>query len=157
MKKFAYIVLGIWFVVIASMVAKNEYTLRYGKEVYLKTVPVDPRDLMRGDYVVLNYEIAQLRSKARYMPNKPLYLVLDVNDDNVASLRYISITKPAENRFFITGKIKPNRPNIIEFGIESYFVPEGEGKKLEEELTDGTLIKVAIDGNGVAKVIGFDK
>src|SRR6185437_13702730 len=32
----------------------------FGDEIKLKTVPVDPRDLLYGDYVTLGYEISRL-------------------------------------------------------------------------------------------------
>jgi len=43
-----------------GFVAIKEFTLQTGEEVLLKTTPVDPRDLFRGDYVILNYEISRL-------------------------------------------------------------------------------------------------
>lgn len=42
------------------MVESRASILRNGKEVLLKTVPVDPRDLLRGDYVILSYDISWL-------------------------------------------------------------------------------------------------
>ena len=44
---------------IAVMVYDRVRVLREGTEVTLQTRPVDPRDFLRGDYVVLNYEITQ--------------------------------------------------------------------------------------------------
>ena len=38
--------------------------LRTGQEIILKTVPVDPRDMFRGDYMTLNYPISQLNIKS---------------------------------------------------------------------------------------------
>ena len=40
---------------ILAMVFQRAAILRDGKEVRLEVVPVDPRDLFRGDYVVLGY------------------------------------------------------------------------------------------------------
>jgi len=45
---------------LVSMVAKKQYTLNTGALVVLKTTPVDPRSLFRGDYVRLNYDINRL-------------------------------------------------------------------------------------------------
>jgi GDYXXLXY protein len=42
------------------MVIDRTRILREGTEVTLQTRPVDPRDLLRGDYVVLGYDISQL-------------------------------------------------------------------------------------------------
>src|SRR3954452_10977974 len=46
------------------MVADRMQILREGTEVTLQTQPVDPRDLLRGDYVVLRYDISQLAAGA---------------------------------------------------------------------------------------------
>src|SRR5439155_4181677 len=38
----------------------QERALRVGQIVLLETQPVDPRDLLRGDYVILNYKISDV-------------------------------------------------------------------------------------------------
>ena len=47
-------------VVLAYMTGNREYILRYGQIVYLRTAPIDPRDLFRGDFVRLNYELTSV-------------------------------------------------------------------------------------------------
>ena len=42
------------------MIAGRAALLRNGQEVLLKVEPVDPRDLLRGDYVRLGYEISRI-------------------------------------------------------------------------------------------------
>ena len=49
-------------VLLAAMITDRAQILRDGTEVKLQTRPVDPRDLLRGDYVVLGYDISQLSS-----------------------------------------------------------------------------------------------
>ena len=46
------------------MVFDRVRVLREGTEVTLQTRPVDPRDFLRGDYVVLSYEISSLPAGA---------------------------------------------------------------------------------------------
>jgi hypothetical protein len=36
------------------------YILKTGKVIHLRTAPIDPRDIFRGDYVRLNYEISRI-------------------------------------------------------------------------------------------------
>jgi uncharacterized membrane-anchored protein len=43
---------------IAAIVYDRARILREGREVALQTRPVDPRDFLRGDYVVLSYDIS---------------------------------------------------------------------------------------------------
>src|SRR4029078_8389557 len=53
---------------LGAMVFDRVQILRGGTEVKLQTRPVDPRDLLRGDYVVLGYDISQLPSGALLNP-----------------------------------------------------------------------------------------
>ena len=43
------------------MVGMKQYTLNTGQVILLKTIPIDPRSLFRGDYVRLNYDINRIR------------------------------------------------------------------------------------------------
>ncbi len=162
MKKFVYIIICLWLAVICTIVTKQEFTLKTGREVLLKTVPVDPRDLLRGDYVILNYEVAQIPSYYSYYgENKTVYVILQTDKENVA--HFVGITDKQPKNLFLKGKtgkcqtIVPLWRNgrCVSFGIESYFVKEGAGKDLERDLRNGALVKVAIDKNGNAKVKGF--
>ena len=52
------IVVSALFVVIAlAMIYSKEKVLTDGTVIELETQPVDPRDLLRGDYVILSYKI----------------------------------------------------------------------------------------------------
>lgn len=164
MKKKVTIVIFIWLIIICSFVLTQEFTLRSGTQVLLKTVPVDPRDLFRGDYVILNYKIAQIPSNLYLPNNKTVYVTLDTDEDNVASAVEYSEKKPS-NKLFIKGTAGMCDTTIplfksgrcVKFGIESYFVKEFSGKVIEKDLRNGTLVKAVIDKNGNAKVVGFVK
>ncbi len=45
------------------IIAGRAAILRSGKEVLLKVEPVDPRDLLRGDYVALGYDISRIPTR----------------------------------------------------------------------------------------------
>ena len=49
---------------LGAMITDRARILRGGTEVKLLTRPIDPRDLLRGDYVVLGYDISQLPTGA---------------------------------------------------------------------------------------------
>lgn len=127
----------------------NEYTIRTGKEVLLEILPVDPRDLLRGDYVVLNYKINRLPQRNKYNHDQKVYAILKIDDKNIANIDFISTTIPEENRLFIKGKV---HHNSIIYGIESYFVKEKTGLELQRKLRKGAYAKTVIDKNGKAKV-----
>jgi uncharacterized membrane-anchored protein len=46
------------------MLVGHAWPLWVGQAIYLKVRPVDPRDLFRGDYVVLGYDIGTLRVRS---------------------------------------------------------------------------------------------
>ncbi len=51
------LLVGLQIVVILGLFANRLYILSTGREVALMTLPVDPRDFIRGEYVDLRYEI----------------------------------------------------------------------------------------------------
>ena len=152
-KKIVLAIIVFWVILAAVFALSGEFTMRTGKEVLLKTVPVDPRDLLRGDYVTLSYEISRLPKVHRFDIGQTVYVVLKTDDKNVATVDSYSYTIP-KNKFFIKGKVHKFlwSGREIKYGIESYFVKEGTGKELENKLRTGTYAKVLIDKNGNAKV-----
>ena len=50
--------IGFQFAVLAGMIALHAAPLMFGETIRLKVEPVDPRDVMRGDYVILSYDIS---------------------------------------------------------------------------------------------------
>jgi len=140
--------------VLVGLVGFNEATLAFGKTVVLQTVPVDPRDIFRGDYVMLRYEISTLSN----IPGLPMvkegdkaYVRLEQRDD-VWEATYVSRTLREDWAFFIAGDVTDVRDNRIsmEYGIEAYFVPEGEGRAIER--ADDLKVRVTIDRSGKAVI-----
>jgi uncharacterized membrane-anchored protein len=153
---------------LVGMVAIKHRTLITGAPVLLKTEPVDPRSLFRGDYVVLNYAIGSLDYGAlegdnAFRRHDDVYVVLRRGD---AYWEPVSIhhEMPAHGpeSVVIRGEVQypgvwidgENRDGInVHYGIESYFVPEGEGREIELPRNEGKVaILVAVDGGGAAAI-----
>lgn len=160
MNRKTYILIGVfWFLILAGTVGLKEFTILTGKEVHLKIRPVDPRDLFRGDYVILSYDISNLepvlsyKHGGKFEPYDDIYVVLTMKEPKIASYSYAT-DKPPKNNLFIKGKVISATEHMVtvEYGIESYFVPEGEGRWIERELSQ-MHAKVMIDqfGNAVLK------
>jgi len=150
--KIVYIIIIVWLGIIGVFVLSNDITMKTGKEVMLKIIPIDPRDLLRGDYVILNYEISSLPRNNEYKADQVVYAVLKTDDKNVATVDYIDKQYP-KNKIFIKGIVRNKGWNSrIEYGIESYFVKEKTGRQLQNNLRRGAHAKVLIDKNGKAKV-----
>ena len=48
---------------IGWMIADRVLLLQNGREIRLSAVPVDPRDLIRGHYVILSYDISRIDNR----------------------------------------------------------------------------------------------
>lgn len=161
------LVLVFWLVVLLGFIGWKEYTLQIGTIVLLETQPVDPTDIFRGDYVILRYKISALdtldfESRSEELMDYPqvefnqgdtLYVLLEKQGKYTVA-KDIQKTQPDDNTLFIKGKIVSINKTIIrvEYGIESYFVPEGKGLEIEASRNQ-IDIEVAINkfGNAVVK------
>lgn len=153
----AFILIGcLWMVIIAAFVLSKEYTLRTGTEVLLKTRPVDPRDLFRGDYVILSYDISRfdagdMRASLvrHFREGDRVYVTLDT-DAQYASIKQVHYDSP-RGEIFLKGRVARVRGDqvTITYGIESYFVPEGEGRQIERRRNRGKVdVLAAVDRGG---------
>jgi uncharacterized membrane-anchored protein len=161
--------------VLAAMVIDRVRLLTSGREITLPIVPVDPRDLFRGEYVRLGYDVgrvpANLLEGPRPRLNRPFYVVLEKKPDGTWAPIKISRAKPSEasaDRIVLKGRstfgwsstASPDAVLAVRYGIESYFVPEGQGKRLEvlaREKRMAALIAVDAKGNAAIKGLIVDR
>jgi uncharacterized membrane-anchored protein len=144
------------------MIALRAIPLLTGQTVLVRVVPVDPRDLFRGDYVTLSYEFSRIppqgiqglspanqggrRSK---WEGRTVYVPLVADSDRVHwRAEKPTVVKPASGPF-LRGQML--RHGSLEFGIESYYVQEGTGRQYEEAIRDRKLsAELAVTSGGQA-------
>jgi len=121
------LVVMLWIAVFAGFIAMKEYTLREGIEIELATVPVDPRDLLRGDYVILRYPMSTLTPPfsaqvAGARVGSTIYVDFDTTGQQAQPLR-ATLRKP-DKGIFIRGTVESVEPNkvMVTYGIESFFL-----------------------------------
>ncbi|MBQ3438004.1 MAG: GDYXXLXY domain-containing protein [Fusobacterium sp.] len=100
---------------------------------YLKLVPVDPRSLMQGDYMILNYEISEnVMEKICESVNenhsflKKGYIVAKIDDNKIAQFVDV-VKKPFETSEFIFIAFKYNGYDI-KINADTFFFQEGEAE-----------------------------
>lgn len=157
-----------------AMVEQRASILRSGTDVILLSEPIDPRDFLRGDYVTLSYDISNI-SADKIIGNRP-----EAGDR--ADI-YITLVKGADERWGFAGAswqartdLKPNEvqlrgrtPNYayfasdnthhVNYGIERYYVPEGEGLAIEEQQRErkiDVVVAVSNDGNAQIRALRSD-
>jgi len=134
-------------ILLLAFIAIKENTLRTGASVLLQTVPIDPLSLLQGEYVVLDYEIADLGHRV-VRPGETFYVELFETPDGVwVASQYLS-EKPDSDRVFIKGTVGPR--SRLEFGIDTFFIPEGTGQIIER--ARDVKVMVAVDSSGSAVI-----
>ena len=149
-----------------GMIALRAAPLVTGQTVLVRVQPVDPRDLFRGDYVILSYDFSRVpsdgieglsgseRGSWKKLEGRPVYVTL-VPDSNGVHHRAekVTVAKP-ERGLFIKGQME--RYGSMKFGIESYFVQEGTGREYEQAIRDRKLsAELAVSSSGQAALKGL--
>ncbi len=159
---------------LASMIAGRAAVLRNGQEVTLAVEPVDPRDLLRGDYVVLGYNIGRVpadlfpEEQPRSVPGdgRAVHVRLRADENGIWQPVAASFDAPpsamaAEGEVDIRGtthsRWDEGTSHIdVRYGIERFYVPEGEGRAIEADLNVRSfLMKVAVAPDGTAQIKSF--
>ncbi|MBB3560774.1 GDYXXLXY domain-containing protein [Sinorhizobium sp. B11] len=163
----AILVAGLQTLILGYIIQSRASILASGTEVLLKTAPVDPRDFLRGDYVVLNYDISSVpvSTVTGGIPaeagEQTLWVRLRRQPDGFWGIVESSFAKlPAASDTVVLRSLPfysygPGSGETIrvEYGIERYYVPEGEGKPLEEARNEGVVsIAASVSSSGAAQI-----
>jgi uncharacterized membrane-anchored protein len=130
------VVLGI---VNASIFGKEKH-LAEGAIVYLELAPVDPRSLMQGDYMALNFRIAQQVYDA--LPKSEDYrgwnsnaeagdgyVVVSLDENNIATFNRLDNEQLlAENETRLQYRVRNGQ---VKFATNAFFFQEGQAQRYE--------------------------
>lgn len=152
--------------VLFAGIQKRAQILRNGQDIVVKTSRVDPRDLLRGDYVILGYDFSEI-------PQKDIKGAVENYDGDI----YVSVKKGADGFWHMTrasvdaftdlaeGELQIKGETLypiwtqlggnvrLRFGIERYYVPEGEGLEIEGELDEDNITAIiAVSKAGIPQI-----
>lgn len=163
----AILVAGLQTLILGYIIQSRASILANGAEILLKTAPVDPRDFLRGDYVVLNYDISSVpvSTVTGGIPaeagEQTLWVRLKRQQDgfwgivesSFKELPAASDTVVLRSLPFYSYGLSSGETIRVEYGIERYYVPEGEGRPLEEARNEGVVsIAASISSSGAAQI-----
>ena len=148
-QKWLLLTIVVQLLIVTALIASKEILLRTGQTVKLELAPLDPRSLLQGDYVRLNYKISQLPSEVALGDNYRVQLVLHPDENGVSQFKevYNKDKRLAPSEVVITGWRRGDR-NRLSYGIESYFDPEGTGLDVERSAKYG-IVKVNKHGDAM--------
>jgi uncharacterized membrane-anchored protein len=149
------------------MAARHSYTIRTGQVVLLETAPVDPWSPLRGQYVQLSYKISTLResevafSGAPYRDGQRVWVTLRKGDPYWRATT-VSDRKPepSAGEVPVLGTVQwmswagdggTTRPTevFVRYGIEQFYVPEGQGQEIERS-REPLTVEARVDSFGRA-------
>jgi uncharacterized membrane-anchored protein len=138
--KLLILILGLQCAWVIATSLVHEHALATGTVVLLETRPVDPRDLLRGDYVTLSYQISDVPEN--------LFSPATTNSSPHGSTVYVALKprgkfhevsrastypiEPAPDEVVLKGRSSGQSwrgTNAIQvnYGLERYYVREGTG------------------------------
>ncbi len=153
--------------VLAHMVVDRETLLANSRTIDLHVVPVDPRDLFRGDYVTLSYDISRVprafidgslrrgdqvyvrlaQQQGEWRPVSAGRIYTEAGPVSAqeiilkAQVVYVPSSEPLSGTSMMS----------VSYGIEKFFVPEGTGWEIEKEVRAKEVIAhVAVASDGTA-------
>lgn len=156
--------IGFQLLVLMGMHVNAALPLWTGKEVRVKTVPVDPRSLFRGNYARLNYAFSDLDGDL-FLGDKPIrtdeviYVSLKQSrlekqgKNGLYEYDSVSLEKP-DSGVFLRGRIQNRGSRYhIKYGIEAYFAPKDKALELEDKLRSNgvSVLMVSKSGKAVLK------
>jgi uncharacterized membrane-anchored protein len=157
--------------ILAWMIESRAQILREGTEIVLKSEPIDPRDLLRGHYVVLTYPAQQITGvvlaglTAEAGAGEPgwdvtVYVTFEAGPDGHHRPVAASLTRPG-NGIVLRG-IAPyldggTRTLFLDYGIGRFYTNEHRAPELEERMRAGVLaeIVIAVGADGTGQIKAF--
>ncbi len=120
------------FILIAfnALIIQKELALANGESIYFELTPVDPRSLMQGDYMDLNYQVADDIRTNLFDKDHTTHgrIIIRIDENNVAHFQQFDGDKTP---------LKPNERYLkwrkasefqISIGAPSYFFQEGRAE-----------------------------
>ena len=154
------------------IIAGRAAILRNGKEVLVKVQPVDPHDLLRGDYIFLNNSISRIPVKlianvpqgASSSDDGPIVVRLKKGADGywqpITAWFGQAPSLPGADEADIAGHVaegwdlrEPEMTIAPDYGIERFYLPEGEGMAIQNDMRVRPFsIKLALAADGTAQI-----
>lgn len=136
--------------ILSSFIFYNQWPLWTGKELVIATMPLDPFDPFRGQYMNINYEISRMTASG-FEVGDTVYVSLEEDNESIWRPVEVLREKPLQGDF-IRGKVKGVYGGTlsIRYGIEQFFF-----EKNAKVPTQNITADIRVVGSGRAKLVGL--
>jgi uncharacterized membrane-anchored protein len=166
--------------ILSGMIVGHAWPLWTGRVVTMKVVPVDPRDLFRGEYVHLDTAASQLYRQGGPTPQgtsrsyvRPLDRVFE--ESRTGSFVYVQLGPAASGEYApvsVSLDAQPRALNLrgrvrfsdrsggtasilyVDYGLDAFYLQEGKGRRVEEAIRQrrNVQVQIAIASSGHARI-----
>ena len=137
-------------VVLVFQVVRKERVLARGTSVLLELAPVDPRSLMQGDYMVLDYAVSREARLDDDTGSREGRLVLRLDENGVG--RFVRHDSPGNTlgpgELLLRYRMRKGR---VRLGAESFFFQEGHADRYEQ----AKYGELRVAGDGTSVLVGL--
>ncbi len=164
--KLLVLVLALQTAWLLGMVVMQEHALVNGKIILLETKPVDPRDMLSGDYLMLNYKISDVPVSLFSPPigkelpyGTKIFVAVAPGTNGFYMVTHASTNEMgvSANEVLLLGKsslwwrnfggFHSNDTIHVEYGLERYYIAEGTGNPAGK-----LTVKAIVPASGRAKI-----
>jgi len=154
-------ILGAWLLVVgvaATVIVGKEQLVSRGEVVYLRLAPVDPRSLMQGDYMALNFavglEVAAAQAGAQAPRKREALVVIRRDAAGVGQLVRLNDGQPlAEGERLLRVQNVPSRWGgpMVQVSTDAWFFQEGQADRFAK----ARYGEFRVDKTGQALLVGM--
>jgi uncharacterized membrane-anchored protein len=167
---------AICLLILGGMIVGHAWPLWTGQTIRLKAIPVDPRDLFRGDYVRLRTPANTLRLDGSSAPaqsgsgvsvrpldhgmdtlQKGSVVYVQLEPTVAGDYMPVSISRTrVRDKVNLYGRVRyaSAREVLVDYGLDAFYLQEGSGTAIEAALSEGrnVQIEVAITASGRSRI-----
>jgi len=124
------------------------------QEVILETAPVDPRDLLRGQYLTLGYRVSRVQAGPDVKDGQVAYVPLEKGRSGVWTGERAVANRP-ETGVFLRGRVQrisADQANL-NYGIERFYLSEEAARVEEGRGAAGLRARVRVAPSGRARLL----
>ncbi|ODV44436.1 hypothetical protein AWV79_07970 [Cupriavidus sp. UYMMa02A] len=156
MKRWILMAWALTLALAAAGIFGKERLLARGDTIYLRLAPVDPRSLMQGDYMALNFAIGAAIRAARMdgFEQRDGVAVIRLDANREASFVRLHGDEPlaAGERLLRFQTVEARWGGTqVQVSTDAYFFQEGQGGRFEK----ARYGEFRVDGNGQALLVGL--
>ncbi len=167
-KSLFWLLVGAQVLYVLGVAAAGYATTALGQHIILSTRPIDPRDLLYGDFVRLRYGISEVPVSLWRDPaaspkrRQNVYVLLAAGPDSLSTALgvYATAPRPNANQAVLRGWISEVYQHSLglRYGLERYYVPEGSGLRLEKAGSVRPLkVRVSIAPWGQSRITSVEE